>query len=116
MVKRETHTIDATDKVLGRLASQIAVLLRGKQKPDYVPYLDMGDLVVVKNIQKMKFTGKKLEQKKYFRHSEWLGNKTLTPLKKVFEEKPILVLQRAVLGMLPKNKLRDRMIKRLKIK
>lgn len=116
MLKRETHTIDATDKVLGRLASQIAVLLRGKQKPDYVPYLDMGDLVVVKNIQKIKFTGKKLEQKKYFRHSEWLGNKTFTPLKKVFEEKPILVLQRAVLGMLPKNKLRDRMIKRLKIK
>jgi large subunit ribosomal protein L13 len=114
-MNRETHTIDATDKVLGRLASQIAILLRGKNKPNFVPYSDMGDNVVVKNIQKIKFTGKKLEQKEYFRHSEYLGNKTFTPLKKVFKERPFLVLQRAVMGMLPKNRLRAKMIKRLKV-
>ena len=114
-MQRETHTIDATDKVLGRLASQIAVLLRGKHKPDFVPYSDMGDNVVVKNIQKVKFTGKKLEQKQYFRHSEYMGNKTFTPLKEVFRDRPALVLKRAVMGMLPKNRLRAKMIKRLKV-
>jgi len=114
-MERETHTIDVTDKVLGRLASQIAILLQGKNKPNFVPYSDMGDNVVVKNVQKIKFTGKKLEQKEYFRHSEYLGNKTFTPLKKVFEERPFLVLQRAVLGMLPKNRLRAKMIRRLKV-
>lgn len=114
-MNRETHTIDAANKVLGRLASQIAVLLQGKNKPDFVPYSDMGDSVVVKNIQQVKFTGKKLEQKEYFRHSAYMGNKTFTPLKDVFKNRPGLVLQRAVLGMLPKNKLRAKMIKRLKI-
>ncbi|OGZ23946.1 MAG: 50S ribosomal protein L13 [Candidatus Nealsonbacteria bacterium RIFCSPLOWO2_01_FULL_41_9] len=114
-MQRETHTIDATDKVLGRLASQIAILLRGKHKPDFVPYSDMGDNVVIKNIQKIKFTGKKLEQKTYFRHSAYMGNKTITPLKEVFTSRPALVLKRAVLGMLPKNKLRAKMIRRLKV-
>ncbi|MDO8601382.1 MAG: 50S ribosomal protein L13 [bacterium] len=114
-MKRETHTIDAADKVLGRLASQIATLLQGKHKTDFVPYSDMGDNVVVQNVQKIKFTGKKLEQKEYFRHSAWMGNKTFTPLKEVFKNRPFLVLQRAVLGMLPKNRLRAKMIKRLKV-
>jgi len=114
-MERKTHTIDATDKVLGRLASQIAILLRGKHKPNFVPYLDMGDFVIVKNIKKLKVTGKKMEQKIYFRHSEYLGGAKETPLKILFKENPAEVLRKAVFGMLPKNKLRGKTIKRLKI-
>lgn len=114
-MERETHIIDATGQVLGRLATRIAVLLRGKHKPDFVPYKDMGDFVVVKNVNKIKITGKKLEQKKYYRHSGYLGGLKEIPLKKVFKENPGKVLARAVFGMLPKNKLRARQIKRLKI-
>lgn len=113
-MERETHTIDATDKVLGRLASQIVILLRGKQKPDFFPYKDMGDFVIVKNVKNLKITGKKMEQKTYFRHSEYLGGAKETPLKILFQENPGEVLKKAVFGMLPKNKLRIRMIKRLK--
>jgi len=114
-MERQTHTIDATGKVLGRLASEIVILLRGKQKPDFFPYKDMGDFVIVKNVGKLKITGKKLEKKKYYRHSEYIGGLKTIPLKKEFAERPAEVLRRAVLGMLPKNKLRSRMIKRLKI-
>jgi len=114
-MKREIHTIDATDKVLGRLAAQIATILRGKHKPEFLPYKDMGDVVNIKNIQKIKITGKKIGQKKYFRHSGYLGSLKETPLKKVLEKNPALVLRRAVFGMLPKNKLRAKMIKRLRI-
>lgn len=114
-MQRKTHTIDATGKVLGRLASEIVILLRGKHKPDFAPYKDAGDFVVVKNVKNLKFTGKKIEQKKYFRHSGHLGGEKFIPLKKLFKEKPAEVLKRAVYGMLPKNKLRARMIKRLKI-
>jgi large subunit ribosomal protein L13 len=115
-MKRETHTIDATGKVLGRLATEIAVLLRGKHKPDFVPYKDMGDFVIVENLNKLKFTGKKFEQKKYYRHSGYLGGLKEIPLKKLFAERPTEVLRKAVYRMLPKNKLRVKMIKRLKIK
>ena len=115
-MKRETHTIDATDKVLGRLAAQIAILLRGKHKPDFVPYKDMGDFVNVKNVNKLKFTGKKIEQKKYYRHSRYWGGLKEISLKKLFAERPAEVLKKAVYRMLPKNKLRAKMIKRLKIK
>lgn len=114
-MERKTHTIDAADKVLGRLASQIAILLQGKRKPGFAPYSDMGDNVVVTNIQKIKFTGRKLEQKTYFRHSAYMGNKTITLLKDVFKNRPALVLKKAVMGMLPKNRLRAKMIKRLKV-
>jgi len=115
-MERNTHTIDATNKVLGRLATEIAVLLRGKNKPDFVPYKDMGDFVVVKNVNKIKITGKKMEQKVYYHHSGFLGGLKETPLKKLFKEKPEEVLKKAVFGMLPKNKLRAKTIKRLKIK
>ncbi|MBI4101660.1 MAG: 50S ribosomal protein L13 [Candidatus Nealsonbacteria bacterium] len=111
---RKTHTIDATGKVLGRLATEIVALLRGKNKPGFAPYKDFGDIVVVQNAGKMKITGAKLEQTQYFRHSGYLGGERETPLKKVFKEKPGEVLKRAVLGMLPKNKLRIKMIKRLR--
>lgn len=114
-MRREIHTIDASNRVLGRLATEIAILLRGKHKPDFVPYKDIGDFVVVKNPDKIKLTGRKMEQKKYYHHTGYLGGLKETPLKKVFEKDPGEVLRRAVFGMLPKNKLRKQQIKRLKI-
>ena len=114
-MKRETHTIDASGRVLGRLASEIVVLLRGKHKPDFVPYKDTGDLVIVKNIEKLKFTGKKLQKEKYYHHTGYLGSLKELPLEKLFKENPAEVIRKAVFGMLPRNKLRAEQIKRLKI-
>ncbi|PIR02856.1 MAG: 50S ribosomal protein L13 [Candidatus Nealsonbacteria bacterium CG_4_9_14_3_um_filter_35_11] len=114
-MKRETYTIDAAGKSLGRLATEIVVLLRGKHKPSFVPNQDRGDFVTVKNINKINFTGKKLIQKKYFRHSEFIGKGKEIPMKEIFRDSPQKVLKRAVFGMLPKNKLRSRQIKRLKV-
>lgn len=114
-IQRKTHTIDATGKVLGRLATEIAILLRGKHRPNFVPYLDIGDFVVVKNVKEIKLTGKKAEQKKYYHHSGYLGGLKETPFKKIFEKNPAWVLRKAVFGMLPTNKLRAKIIKRLKI-
>ncbi len=114
-IKRETHIIDATNKVSGRLATQIAILLRGKHKPDFFPYKNMGDSVLVKNVNKMKFTGKKMEKKIYFRHSGYLGGLKAIPMRRIFEKNPAIILKKAVWGMLPKNKLRAKIIKRLKI-
>ena len=111
---RETHTIDAFDKVLGRLAAEIAILLRGKHKPDFAPNKDMGDFVIIKNANKIKLTGKKTEQKKYYHHSGYLGGLKTEPFKKIFEKEAGDVLRRAVFGMLPKNRLRAKQIKRLK--
>ncbi len=113
-MERKIHTIDATDKVLGRLAVEIALLLRGKQKVDFAPYKDIGDVVIVQNVDKLKFTGKKAKQKKYYRHSGYLGSLKEITLEKLFEKNPEEVLRKAVFGMLPKNKLRAKMIKRLK--
>lgn len=113
--KRKTHTIDASGKVLGRLATQIVILLRGKNKPDFSPNKDIGDFIIVKNIKKIRFTGKKFDQKKYFRHSGYLGGLKETSLKKLFEREPGAILRKAVWGMLPKNRLRAKEIKRLKI-
>ncbi len=114
-MERKTHTIDATDKVLGRLASEIAILLRGKHKPDFVPYKDVGDFVLVKNVEKIKLTGKKMEKKKYYHHSGYLGSLKETPLKIIFKKNPAKVLKMAIYDMLPKNKLREKIIKKLKI-
>lgn len=114
-MERKTHTIDATGKVLGRLATEIAILLRGKHKPDFLPYKDRGDFVIIKNIAKIKLTGKKLEKKKYFRHTGYLGRLKEIPFEKIFQSNPAQALRRAVLGMLPKNKLRAKIIKRLKV-
>ncbi len=113
-MERKTHTIDATDKVLGRLAVQVAALLRGKNKLGFVPYKDMGDFVIIKNLTKIKLTGKKMEQKIYYRHTGFLGGLKKTPVKKLLKERPAEVLRKAVYGMLPKNKLRAVQIKRLK--
>jgi len=111
---RAKHTIDAQGKVLGRLASQIAQILQGKHKPNYVPYHDKGDFVTVKNVKDIKLTGKKAEQKMYFRHSGYLGHGKHIPLKKIFARDPGEILRRAVWNMLPKNKLRKERMKRLK--
>ena len=114
-MERKTLEIDVSGKSLGRVATQIAIVLQGKDKADYTPYKDEGDLVVIKNIEKIVFTGDKAEQKKYFSHSGYLGNDKLTPLKKIFARDPGEILKRAVWNMLPKNKLRDKRIKRLKV-
>ncbi|MBZ9571827.1 50S ribosomal protein L13 [Patescibacteria group bacterium] len=114
-MERKTHTIDATGKILGRLSTEIAILLRGKHKRDFLPQKDMGDIVIVKNIEKIKLTGKKFEQKKYYRHSGYIGGLKEIPLKILFKKNPAKVLRKAVFGMLPKNKLRAKQIKRLKI-
>ncbi len=113
-MKRETHIIDASNKVLGRLASQIAILLQGKHKSNYQPHIDMGDYVIVKNVDKIKLTGKKMEQKKYYRHSGYLGNLKEIPIKRLFEKRPQEILKMAVSKMLPKNRLRKKRLKRLK--
>jgi large subunit ribosomal protein L13 len=115
-IERKTHTIDAAGKVLGRLATEISVLLRGKNNPNFLPRLDMGDFVVVKNIDKIKITGRKLDNKIYYRHSGFLGHLKKTTMRKLIEKKPGEPLRQAVLGMLPKNKLRAKQIKRLKIR
>jgi len=114
-IQRKIITVDAENKPLGRLAVEVAVLLRGKNKPDFVPYKDVGDTVVVKNIDKMKFTGNKLENKNYFHFTGYLGNLKKRTLKEFLIKKgPKEVLRNAVMGMLCKNKLRPQQIKRLK--
>lgn len=114
-MKRETHTIDAADKSLGRLAVQIAGLLRGKHKVDFAPHKDMGDFVVVRNADKVKFTGRKFENKVYYHHSGYLGGMKSYALRQRFQGDPDWVLRKAVRGMLPKNRLRANQIKRLKV-
>ncbi len=114
-IQRKIISIDAENKSLGRLAVEVAVSLRGKNKPEFVPYKDVGDTVLVKNIDKMKFTGNKLENKNYFHFTGYLGNLKKASLKEFLTKKgPKEVLRKAVMGMLTKNTLRDRQIKRLK--
>ncbi|MDD4179435.1 MAG: 50S ribosomal protein L13 [Candidatus Margulisbacteria bacterium] len=114
-VKRTWYKIDATGQVLGRLASKAAVYLRGKHKPTYTPQTDCGDFIVVVNADKVKVTGRKLKGKTYFTHSGYPGgDKTLT-FERMIEIKPEKVIQLAVRGMLPHNRLGDKMIKKLKI-
>ncbi len=111
----QTHIFDATDKVLGRLATKVAIILRGKNKPNFTPNLDQGDFVEIKNINKIKITGKKLKDKEYIYHTGYPGGLRKTKMIDVFKKDPSEVLRRAVLNMLPKNKLRKEMMKRLKI-
>lgn len=114
-IKRDWRLLDAKDQILGRLATQAAQLLMGKGKPYFVRYLDCGDYVVVVNALKVKVTGKKEEQKMYYRHSGYPGGFRQDSLRKWREEKPERIIIHAVRGMLPQNKLRDRMLKRLKV-
>ena len=113
--QRKVITLDAEGKSLGRFAVEVAVALRGKNKANFVPYKDMGDTVSVKNIDKMKFTGNKLENKNYFHFTGYLGNlKKATLKEKLIKKGPKEVLRTAVMGMLTKNTLRPKQIKRLK--
>ena len=115
-VERQIHKIDATDKTVGRLATNIATILRGKNKPEFQPHLDLGDIVEVYNIGSLKFTGKKLDQKKYFSYSGYLGGLKTKKISEILSDNPGDVLRRAVREMLPDNKLRVAMLKRLIIK
>ena len=109
------HVLDADGKTLGRLSSEIAVLLQGKHKPEYVPYLNTGDFVVVINSEKVRVTGKKLEQKIYYHHSGYPGGLRERTLADVLERTPTRVIEHAVKGMLPKNSVGRRMLSRLKL-
>jgi large subunit ribosomal protein L13 len=107
--------VDATGQTLGRLATRIATLLEGKHKPIYSPHLDTGDHVVVLNAAKIRVTGDKLRQKSYFRHSNYPGGLKEESLGALLERKPELVIERAVKGMLPQNRLGRAMIKKMKV-
>ena len=109
------HVIDAEGKTLGRISSEIAILLQGKHKPGYVPYLNTGDYVVVVNAEKIHVTGKKIEQKKYYRHSGYHGGLTERTLQQMLDKHPDRVIKQAVKGMLPKNVPGRRMLGRLKV-
>ncbi len=113
--EKKIHNIDATGIPMGRLAVQVALLLRGKTKVSFDPAKDEGDFVEVANCSKVKFTGKKLDQKVYYHHTNHPGGLRITKAADVFKADPGEVLKKAVWGMLPKNKLRDQMIKRLKL-
>ena len=114
-VERAWVIFDASDKVLGRFATKIADKLRGKDKPTYTPHVDGGDFVVVINAEKLKVTGNKAEQKKYYKHSLYPGGLKEKSYKEVLENNPERIIENAVKGMLPKNKLGKSMIKKLKV-
>ncbi|HDP70094.1 MAG TPA: 50S ribosomal protein L13 [Actinobacteria bacterium] len=114
-IKREWHVVDAAGIPLGRLASEVAQLIRGKHKPMFTPHMDTGDYVIVVNADKVKLTGKKLEQKKYFRHSGYPGGVKLINYDVLLKKKPTFVIEKAVKGMLPHNRLGRAMIQKLKV-
>lgn len=114
-VKRNWYLIDAKDKVLGRLASQIATMLQGKHRPDYTPHVDQGDFFVVINADKVKLTGKKLDQKVYWRHSGYMGGMKLETARKMLEKKPEELILLAVKRMLPRNRMRNKLLKKVKV-
>ena len=114
-VKREKHVLDADGKILGRLATQIATFLMGKHKPQFVPYLDTGDFVVVTNASKVKVTGKKATDKKYVRHSGYPGGLKVETFDKLIVRQPEKIIEHAVKGMLPKTKLGRAMYKKLTV-
>ena len=114
-VERKWYVVDAADKTLGRLSSEIAKVLRGKNKAIFTPHEDTGDYVIVVNADKIKVTGKKLDQKIYFRHSEYVGSAKYTTLREMLRTKPIKVVEHAVRGMLPKGRLGDDMYRKLHV-
>lgn len=114
-IKRKWHVIDASDKVLGRLATEVATLLRGKHKAIYVPHLDTGDYVIVVNAAKVRVTGDKAKKKIYYRHSGYPGGIKGMSFEEMMERHPSRVITHAVKGMLPKNRLGRSMLKKLKV-
>lgn len=114
-IDRQWFVVDAEDQVLGRLAADIAHRLRGKHKPEFAPHMDNGDFIVVINCEKIRVTGNKLQQKKYYRHSGYVGGLHEVTLGRLLETKPAEVLRIAVRGMLPKNRIGRAMLKKLKL-
>ena len=114
-VERKWYVVDATDMVLGRLASNVAAVLRGKNKPIFTPNVDTGDYVIVINADKVRLTGKKLEQKYYRYHTGYIGGLKEIQYKDMMEKKPVLAVELAVKGMLPKNSIGRKMFKKLKV-
>ena len=114
-VRRDWFVVDATGKTLGRLSTEIARRLRSKHKPEYTPHVDTGDYIVVVNAEKVRVTGNKLKDKIYYRHTGYIGNLKSINLEKQLEQHPERVIQSAVKGMLPKNKLAALMLNKLKI-
>lgn len=114
-IDRKWYVVDATDKTLGRLASEVASVLRGKKKPIYTPFLDTGDYVIVINAEKVKVTGKKLDQKIYHHHSDYVGGMKEATLREKLDKKPEQVIELAVKGMLPKGPLGRQMFTKLHV-
>ena len=114
-IEREWHVVDAQGKILGRLASEIARILRGKHKPIYTPHLDTGDYVVVINAAGVELSGRKADQKTYFRHSGYMGGEKHIPFRRMMEKHPERVIELAVKGMLPKGALGRQMRKKLRV-
>ncbi len=114
-VKRDWFVIDATDAILGRLSTEIARRLRGKHKAEYTPHVDTGDYIVVTNVEKLKVTGQKFQEKIYYHHSGFPGGIKSISFDKLQEKHPVRILERAVKGMLPKNTLGREMYRKLKI-
>ncbi len=114
-VERRWHVVDAEGRILGRLASEVAQLLRGKYRPTYTPHMDNGDFVVIVNAAKVKVTGDKAEQKRYYRHSGYPGGLKEMSLARMLETRPERVLQAAVKGMLPHNRLSRQLLRHLKV-
>ncbi len=114
-IRREWHLVDATDKTLGRLATEVARRLRGKHKPEFTPHVDTGDHIVVVNAEKVRVTGNKLEDKYYHRHTGYIGNLKSIKLGKLLETHPERVIQNAVKGMLPRNPLGRAMFRKLHV-
>ena len=112
-IERKWYVVDAEGQTLGRLATQVAATLRGKNKPIFTPFLDTGDYVIVVNADKIKVTGKKLDQKTYFSHSKYIGGVKETSLREMLEKKPERVVEHAVIGMLPKGPLGREMARKL---
>jgi len=114
-IEREWHVFDASDKILGRLATQVASLLMGKHKPMFSPNLDTGDFVVIINAEKIRITGNKAKQKLYYRHSGYPGGLKSISFEKLMQTNPTRVIEHAVKGMLPHNRLGAKMVKKLKV-
>ena len=114
-IERKWYVVDATGHTLGRLASEVAKVLRGKNKPIFTPHMDCGDYVIIVNADKVKFTGKKLDQKIYYSHSDYVGGMKETTLREMMAKKPEKVMELAVKGMLPKGPLGRSMLKKLHV-
>lgn len=114
-VEHSWYIVDAENQVVGRLASQVASVLRGKHKPMYTPHIDTGDFVVIVNADKVLFTGRKEDGKSYFKHSHYPGGGTTSTPREVREKKPTFIIENAVKGMLPKNRLGRQMLSKLKV-